>query len=58
VFDLDLGHFHETIAFGMSIFTSHALPTNEPTKGGVDNLLADLRQDGLAGSGILAYARR
>jgi len=49
-------HLYEAIAFGMPIITNDAPPMNELVEDGLNGLLVGSRQDGVANSGIPAYA--
>lgn len=49
-------HLYEAIAFGMPIVTNDAPPMNELVEDGLNGLLVGSRQDGVANSGIPAYA--
>ncbi len=49
-------HLYEALAFGMPIVTNDAPPMNELVEDGFNGLLVGSRQDGVASSGIPAYA--
>ena len=49
-------HLYEAIAFGMPIITNDAPPMNELVEDGFNGLLVSSHQDGVAKSGIPAYA--